>query len=52
MLLGMYALLPLVVLSRCSLAMMVTGGLVILTVKVSSLFWYLACGWTRQIRME
>jgi len=43
MLLGIYALLPLVVvLSRYSLAMMVTGGLAIFTVKFWSLLWYLA----------
>jgi hypothetical protein len=43
MLLGIYALLPLVVvLSRYSLAMMVTGGLAIFTVKAWSLLWYLA----------
>jgi len=48
MLLGIYALLPLVVvLSRYSLAMMVTGGLAIFTVKAWSLLWYLAM-WVAQ----
>jgi len=43
MLLGIYALLPLVVvLSRYSLAMMVTGALAIFTIKTWSLLWYLA----------
>lgn len=43
MLLGIYALLPLiVVLSRYSLAMMVTGAMAIFTVKFWSVLWYLA----------
>ncbi len=43
LLLGIYALLPMVVvLSRYSLAMMVTGALAIFTVKFWSVLWYLA----------
>jgi hypothetical protein len=43
LLLGMYALLPLVVvLSRYSIAMMVTGAMAIFTVKFWSVLWYLA----------
>ncbi len=43
MLLGIYALLPLVVvLSRFSIAMMVTGAMAIFTVKFWSVLWYLA----------
>ena len=43
MLLGVYALLPLVVvLSRYSIAMMVVGGMAIFTIKFWSVLWYLA----------
>ncbi len=43
MLLGVYALLPMVVvLSRYSLSMMVTGGMAIFTIKFWSVLWYLA----------
>jgi len=43
LLLGIYALLPLVVvLSRYSIAMMVTGAMAIFTVKFWSVLWYLA----------
>jgi hypothetical protein len=43
LLLGIYALLPLiVVLSRYSLSMMVVGGMAIFTVKFWSVLWYLA----------
>ena len=43
LLLGMYALLPLlVVLSRYSISMMMTGALAIFTVKFWSVLWYLA----------
>lgn len=43
LLLGVYALLPLVVvLSRYSLAMMVTGAMAIFTIKFWSVLWYLA----------
>ncbi|MDZ7643330.1 MAG: conjugal transfer protein TraG N-terminal domain-containing protein [Woeseiaceae bacterium] len=43
LLLGMYALLPmLVVLSRYSLSMMMTGAMAIFTVKFWSVLWYLA----------
>ena len=43
MLLGIYALLPLVVvLSRYSIAMMVVGGMAIFTIKFSTVLWYLA----------
>jgi hypothetical protein len=43
LLLGIYALLPMVVvLSRCSLAMMVIGAMAIFTVKFWSVLWYLA----------
>ena len=43
LLLGIYALLPMVVvLSRYSLSMMVTGALAIFTVKFWSVLWYLA----------
>ena len=43
MLLGVYALLPMVVvLSRYSLAMMVTGGMAIFSIKFWSVLWYLA----------
>lgn len=43
LLLGIYALLPMVVvLSRYSLSMMVTGAMAILTIKFWSVLWYLA----------
>ena len=43
LLLGMYALLPmLVVLSRYSISMMMTGAMAIFTVKFWSVLWYLA----------
>ncbi|MCK9247127.1 MAG: conjugal transfer protein TraG N-terminal domain-containing protein, partial [Anaerolineaceae bacterium] len=43
MLLGIYALLPLVVvLSRYSIAMMVVGGMAIFTIKFWTVLWYLA----------
>ena len=43
MLLGLYALLPLVeVLSRYSIAMMVVDGMAIFTIKFWSVLWYLA----------
>ncbi len=43
LLLGIYALLPmLVVLSRYSISMMMTGALAIFTVKFWSVLWYLA----------
>jgi len=43
LLLGIYALLPLVVvLSRYSLSMMVIGGMAIFTVKFWTVLWYLA----------
>ncbi|MBR9910336.1 MAG: conjugal transfer protein TraG [Gammaproteobacteria bacterium] len=43
MLLGVYALLPLVVvLSRYSIAMMVVGGMAIFTIKFWTVLWYLA----------
>jgi hypothetical protein len=43
LLIGVYALLPLVVVvSRYSLAMMVIGGMAIFTVKFWSVLWYLA----------
>lgn len=43
MLLGVYALLPLVVvLSRYSIAMMVLGGMAIFTIKFWTVLWYLA----------
>jgi len=46
MLLGIYALLPLVVvLSRYSLAMMVVGAMAIFTVKFWTVLWYLAQAW-------
>ena len=43
MLLGVYALLPMVVvLSRYSISMMVVGGMVIFTIKFWSVLWYMA----------
>jgi hypothetical protein len=43
MLLGVYALLPLVVvLSRYSISMMVVGGMAIFTIKFWTVLWYLA----------
>jgi TraG-like protein, N-terminal region len=43
MLLGIYALLPMiVVLSRYSIAMMIVGGMAIFTIKFWSVLWYLA----------
>ncbi len=43
LLLGIYALLPMVVvLSRYSISMMVVGGMAIFTVKFWSVLWYLA----------
>ena len=48
MLLGVYALLPLVVvLSRYYIAMMVVGGVAIFTIKFWTVLWYLPCGWIR-----